>query len=67
MLLGEHSVRIGASVGVAIFPEDARDMELLCIAADLKMYDTKHIRHSAHPGLNVPGALPSFKLQTETT
>ncbi len=67
MVLGEHSVRIGASVGVAIFPEDARDMELLCIAADLKMYDTKHIHHSAHPGLNLPGALPSFKLQTETT
>jgi diguanylate cyclase len=66
MLLGDHSVRIGASVGVAIFPEDARDMELLCIAADLKMYDTKHLHHG-RPGANVPGALPSFKLQTETT
>ena len=40
--LGEQEVRIGASVGVAIFPQDARTMEQLCIAADLKMYDCKH-------------------------
>jgi diguanylate cyclase (GGDEF)-like protein len=39
---GEHTVRIGASVGIAIFPEDAREMQSLCIAADLKMYDAKH-------------------------
>jgi diguanylate cyclase len=66
MLLGDHAVRIGASVGVAVYPEDARDMELLCIAADLKMYDTKH-GHHGYPGINVSGALPTFKLQTETT
>jgi diguanylate cyclase (GGDEF)-like protein len=40
--LGEHTVRIGASVGIAIFPEDAREMESLCIAADLRMYDAKN-------------------------
>jgi diguanylate cyclase (GGDEF)-like protein len=40
--LGEHTVRIGASVGVAIYPEDGREMETLCIAADLRMYDAKH-------------------------
>jgi len=34
-------VRTGASVGLAFFPEDAQDMEALCIAADLKMYDAK--------------------------
>ena len=39
---GEHTVRIGASVGIAVFPEDAREMEALCIAADLRMYDAKH-------------------------
>jgi predicted signal transduction protein with EAL and GGDEF domain len=39
---GEHHVRIGASVGIAIFPEDAADIETLCIAADRRMYDTKH-------------------------
>jgi diguanylate cyclase (GGDEF)-like protein len=40
--IGQHRVRIGASVGIAIFPEDARDLEALCIAADLRMYDKKH-------------------------
>jgi diguanylate cyclase len=41
-LEGEQSVRVGASVGVAVFPEDAFDMESLCIAADLRMYSSKH-------------------------
>jgi diguanylate cyclase (GGDEF)-like protein len=40
--LGEHRVHIGASVGIAVYPEDAREMESLCIAADLRMYDAKH-------------------------
>jgi diguanylate cyclase len=39
--LGDRSVQIGASVGVAIFPEDAQDMEALRIMADLRMYDAK--------------------------
>ncbi|MGA3264032.1 MAG: diguanylate cyclase [Terracidiphilus sp.] len=40
--LDKHAVRIGASVGIAVFPDDAHDMESLCIAADLRMYDAKH-------------------------
>ena len=40
--LGPHTVRIGASIGIAVFPEDASEMEPLCIAADLRMYDVKH-------------------------
>ena len=40
--LGNHAVRIGASVSVAVFPEDASNLEALCIAADLRMYDSKH-------------------------
>jgi predicted signal transduction protein with EAL and GGDEF domain len=35
-------VQIGASVGISIFPDDADDMESLCIAADLRMYENKH-------------------------
>jgi diguanylate cyclase len=67
--LGDHTVRIGASVGVAIFPEDARTMEQLCIAADLKMYDCKHGlgkfgERGAHVGSDKVGALA---LQTETS
>lgn len=40
--LGDQTVRIGASVGVAVYPEDALEMESLCIAADLRMYDAKN-------------------------
>ena len=40
--LGGHVVRVGASVGVAMYPDDALDMDALCIAADLRMYDSKH-------------------------
>ena len=40
--LGDHALRAGASVGIAVFPEDALTMESLCIAADLRMYDEKH-------------------------
>ncbi len=37
----ENSVVIGASIGVAVFPEDASSLEALCIAADLQMYRDK--------------------------
>jgi diguanylate cyclase (GGDEF)-like protein len=47
--LGEHTVRIGASVGIAIYPEDAHEMEALCIAADLRMYDAKHDAYRRRP------------------
>lgn len=36
-----HTVHIGASVGVAVFPDDAADAESLCITADLRMYGVK--------------------------
>lgn len=38
----EHSVVVGASVGLAIYPDDATTFESLCIAADLRMYSEKH-------------------------
>jgi diguanylate cyclase len=36
-----RSITVGASLGVAIFPDDAEDLESLCIKADLRMYDFK--------------------------
>jgi diguanylate cyclase len=42
MQVGDHTVQVGASIGVAVFPDDAGDLESLCIAADLRMYDTKN-------------------------
>lgn len=50
--LDGQQVRVGASVGVALFPDDASDAEGLCIAADLRMYDTKHTHERiANPAL----------------
>ena len=40
--IGDNTVQVGASIGVAVFPDDATDIESLCIAADLRMYDTKN-------------------------
>lgn len=40
--LSGHKVQIGASVGIAIFPEDASEADSLCIAADRRMYEAKH-------------------------
>ncbi len=37
-----HIVHVGASVGIAVFPDDAADAEALCIAADLRMYVGKN-------------------------
>jgi len=42
-LAGER-IRIGASIGVAIFPEDAKDSKELCIEADVRMYSSKQDR-----------------------
>lgn len=36
-----NTVRVGASVGIAFYPEDANDAESLCIAADRRMYAGK--------------------------
>ena len=41
-----NTVHIGASVGIAIFPDDAGDAESLCIAADLRMYASKRAARS---------------------
>jgi diguanylate cyclase (GGDEF)-like protein len=41
MEIENKTVTVGASLGIAIFPEDAADFESLCIKADLRMYDNK--------------------------
>lgn len=40
--VGEHVVIVGASVGMAIFPDDAGDPDALSIAADQRMYRDKN-------------------------
>jgi diguanylate cyclase (GGDEF)-like protein len=55
--LGDRKIPIGASVGLALYPDDATDAEGLCIAADLQMYDYKH-RHGGviNPARPIPVA-----------
>lgn len=36
-----HTVHAGASVGIALFPDDAQDIKSLCIQADMRMYQGK--------------------------
>jgi diguanylate cyclase (GGDEF)-like protein len=60
----EHSVVVGASVGLAIYPDDATTFESLCIAADLRMYcDKLESRQSseANPLTQRPVSGPSAK------
>ena len=52
--LDNHTVRTSASIGIAVFPEDAAEMEALCIAADKRMYEDK-MRRTA---LRRPQAAP---------
>jgi len=55
ILLERNTVHIGASVGIALFPDDAGDAEALCIAADLRMYASKRAARSREgPAVPVP-------------
>jgi diguanylate cyclase (GGDEF)-like protein len=60
--VGTHTMQVGASIGVAVFPDDAPDIEALCIAADLRMYDDKNVsREGAAERLPVKSEpLPEF-------
>jgi diguanylate cyclase (GGDEF)-like protein len=54
LLLESRMVSVGASLGVALFPEDAQDQESLCIQADLRMYDDKRCSESHGPKSESP-------------
>lgn len=40
--MGERSLRLGASIGVGVYPEDGEDADTLIAAADAAMYRVKH-------------------------
>lgn len=63
ILLEGITLRVGASVGIAVFPEDAQDAESLCIAADVQMYANKRAARQRQDRL-VPA--PSFAEARDT-
>ncbi|KAA6464743.1 diguanylate cyclase [Acidobacteria bacterium AB60] len=48
MVLKNRTIRVGGSLGIALFPEDAGDVESLSITADMRMYENK--RSNAREG-----------------
>ncbi|MGD0739615.1 MAG: diguanylate cyclase [Terracidiphilus sp.] len=53
-----NTVHIGASVGIAIFPDDAGDAESLCISADLRMYASKRSARNREDRISPAPLLP---------
>lgn len=45
--VGSESCQLGASLGISIFPDDARDLTSLLQRADAAMYEAKRARRSA--------------------
>lgn len=41
IIIGEHNLYVGVSVGIALFPEDGIDSDILMRHADIAMYDAK--------------------------
>jgi diguanylate cyclase (GGDEF)-like protein len=64
--LGEHTVHIGASVGIAVYPEDARQIEALCIAADMRMYDAKHEANNHREPETAPATRSLSRLEPQS-
>jgi len=44
VVLAGVCVEVGASIGIAVYPEDAQDAHTLCIEADMRMYAVKQDR-----------------------
>jgi diguanylate cyclase (GGDEF)-like protein len=57
-------IRVGASIGIAVYPDDAAEMESLCIAADLRMYDEKNFARGRSEQL-APGKIPPQPVVSE--
>jgi diguanylate cyclase (GGDEF)-like protein len=61
--LGGRTLKIGASIGIAVYPSDAQDADALCIEADLRMYKVKHDRKDL-PRTPRDSAKPAFESRT---
>jgi diguanylate cyclase (GGDEF)-like protein len=44
LVLEDAQIEMGASIGIAVYPDDAQDARTLCIEADMRMYAVKQER-----------------------
>ena len=54
--VGEHTLNVGASIGIAVYPDDGNEAELLLQHADIAMYHAKRnnlVVASYHPDMDV--------------
>lgn len=58
MKIGGKTVCVGASIGVAMFPDDAETLESLQIAADLQMYRNKNMGRTVTNGEGTVTMMP---------
>jgi diguanylate cyclase (GGDEF)-like protein len=64
--IAEQQVKVGASIGIGIYPDDAPNLEALCIAADLRMYESKNLsKDRARTPLLVTPPTPSQAIPNE--
>ncbi|WP_430474884.1 diguanylate cyclase domain-containing protein [Thalassospira lucentensis] len=54
MEIGGLNVSVGASIGIAVFPQDSRETVALLGLADDKMYQQKRVRKSVEERKNIP-------------
>jgi diguanylate cyclase (GGDEF)-like protein len=66
MSLENRQVTIGASFGVAVFPDDAEEMDALCNAADLRMYEHKRTGEVVDTQFNPPNVVRRHGIRSGT-
>jgi diguanylate cyclase (GGDEF)-like protein len=64
LTIEDRTVKIGASFGFAIFPDDAADMDALCNIADLRMYENKRTELGSEEPHDPPREYPAGSFKT---
>lgn len=59
VLFNGHTIRVGASVGIAIFPDDGGTAQLLLARADAAMYSAKKAGKNRYAFSQLPAAAPT--------
>ena len=58
LVLGGTRIEVGASIGIAVYPDDAQDAHNLCIEADMRMYAVKQDRRQVSSTDLREGSIP---------